>query len=62
LLIRHTINEHTAFTGTKTNVETCYSRDSTNYIGLTATGTVGDTATRVPATGTYELCKHNRFR
>ena len=49
-----TINEHTAFTGTKTNVETVI-RDSTNYIGLTATGTVGDTATRVPATGTYEF-------
>jgi hypothetical protein len=49
-----TINEHTAFTGTKTNVETVI-RDSTNYIGLTATGTIGDTATRVPATGTYEF-------
>jgi hypothetical protein len=49
-----TINEHTAFTGTKSGVE-LVTRDSTNYIGLTATGTIGDTATRVPATGTYEF-------
>ena len=49
-----TINEHTAFTGTKSGVE-LITRDGTNYIGLTATGTVGDTATRVPATGTYEF-------
>jgi len=49
-----TINEHTGFTGTKTDVE-LVTRNSTNYIGLTATGTVGDTATRVPATGTYDF-------
>ena len=49
-----TINEHTAFTGTKTDVE-LVTRDSTNYIGLTATGTIGNTATRVPATGIYEF-------
>ena len=49
-----TINEHTAFTGTKSGVE-LITRDATNYIGLTATGTVGDTATRVPATGTYDF-------
>ena len=49
-----TINEHTGFTGTKSGVE-LVTRDGTNYIGLTATGTVGDTATRVPATGTYEF-------
>jgi hypothetical protein len=49
-----TINEHTAFTGTKSGVE-LITRDSTNFIGLTATGTIGDTATRVPATGTYEF-------
>jgi len=49
-----TINEHTAFTGTKSGVE-LVTRDSTNFIGLTATGTIGDTATRVPATGTYEF-------
>jgi len=49
-----TINEHTAFTGTKSGVE-LVTRDGTNYIGLTATGTIGDTATRVPATGTYEF-------
>ena len=49
-----TINEHTGFTGTKSGVE-LITRDGTNYIGLTATSTVGDTATRVPATGTYEF-------
>jgi len=49
-----TINEHTAFTGTKSGVE-LVTRDGTNYIGLTATGTIGNTATRVPATGTYEF-------
>jgi hypothetical protein len=49
-----TINEHTGFTGTKSNV-TLITRNSVNYIGLTATGTVGDSATRVPASGTYEF-------
>ena len=49
-----TINEHTNFTGTKSSV-TLITRDSTNFIGLTATGTVGNTATRVPATGTYDF-------
>lgn len=49
-----TINEHTGFTGTKSNVSVV-TRDSTNFIGLTETGTVGNTATRVPATGTYDF-------
>jgi len=49
-----TISEHTGFTGTKSNVSVV-TRDSTNFIGLTATGTVGNTATRVPATGTYDF-------
>ena len=49
-----TINEHTGFTGTKSNVS-LVTRDSTNFIGLTATGTVGDSATRVPASGTYDF-------
>tara|TARA_R100001463_G_scaffold7362_2_gene23190 strand:+ start:280 stop:3036 length:2757 start_codon:yes stop_codon:yes gene_type:complete len=49
-----TINEHTGFTGTKSNVS-LVTRDSTNFIGLTATGTVGDSATRVPANGTYDF-------
>jgi len=49
-----TINEHTAFTGTKTDVE-LVTRDSTNFIGLTATATIGDTATRVPTQGIYEF-------
>jgi len=49
-----TINEHTGFTGTKTNVS-LITLNSTNYIGLTATGTVGTPATRVPASGIYEF-------
>lgn len=49
-----TINEHTGFTGTKSNVS-LVTRDSTNFIGLTATGTLGDPATRVPASGTYDF-------
>jgi hypothetical protein len=49
-----TINEHTTFTGTKSGVS-IETRDTTNYIGLTPTGTIGDTATRVPASGTYEF-------
>jgi hypothetical protein len=49
-----TINEHTGFTGTKTDVS-LITISGTNYIGLTATGTVGDSATRVPASGIYEF-------
>jgi len=48
------INEHTGFTGTKTGVS-LVTINGTNYIGLTATGTVGVSTTRVPATGTYEF-------
>lgn len=49
-----TINEHTGFTGTKTDVS-LITLSGTNYIGLTATGTVGDSATRVPGSGIYEF-------
>jgi hypothetical protein len=49
-----TINEHTGFTGTKTDVS-LVNISGTNYIGLTATGTVGTPATRVPASGIYEF-------
>jgi hypothetical protein len=49
-----TINEHTGFTGTKTDVS-LITISGINYIGLTATGTVGDSATRVPASGIYEF-------
>jgi hypothetical protein len=49
-----TINEHTGFTGTKTDVS-LITLNSINYIGLTATGTVGTPSTRVPASGIYEF-------
>jgi hypothetical protein len=49
-----TINEHTSFSGTKTDTSVTVI-NSTNYLGLTATGTVGDNATRVPAEGFYEF-------
>jgi len=49
-----TINEHTAFSGSKTDVSV-ETRNSTNYLGLTATGTVGDSATTVPSSGIYEF-------
>jgi len=49
-----TINEHTGFTGTKSGVS-LVTINGTNYIGLTATGTVGVSTTTVPATGTYEF-------
>ena len=48
------INEHTGFTGTKSGVS-LVTINGTNYIGLTATGTVGVSTTRVPDTGTYEF-------
>ena len=49
-----TINEHTAFSGTKTNVEVV-SKNSVNHLGLTATGTLGVSSTSVPSSGTYEF-------
>jgi hypothetical protein len=49
-----TINEHTAFTGTKTN-SSVITRNSTNFLGLTATGTVGESSTTVPSSGIYEF-------
>lgn len=49
-----TINEHTVFSGTKTDTSVTVI-NSINYLGLTATGTVGDNATRVPAEGFYEF-------
>ena len=49
-----TINEHTAFSGTKSNVE-IVQKDSVNHIGLTATGTLGNPSSSVPSTGTYDF-------
>ena len=47
-----TINEHTAFSGTKTNVEVA-SINSVNHLGLTASGTLGNPSTTVQSSGTY---------
>ena len=47
-----TINEHTAFSGTKTNVEVA-SINSVNHLGLTASGTLGNSSTTVQSSGTY---------
>lgn len=52
--IETTINEHTAFSGTKTNLEVV-SKNSVNHLGLTATGTLGVSTTSVPSSGTYEF-------
>ena len=52
--IETTINEHTAFSGTKTNLEVV-TKNSTNHLGLTATGTLGVSTTSVPSSGTYEF-------
>ena len=49
-----TINEHTAFSGSKSNVEVVV-KDSVNHIGLTATGTLGDPNSSVPSSGTYDF-------
>ena len=49
-----TINEHTSFSGTKSNVE-IVTKDSVNHIGLTATGTLGNPSSSVPSTGTYNF-------
>ena len=49
-----TINEHTAFSGSKTNAEVVV-KNSVNHIGLTATGTLGNSSSSVPSTGTYEF-------
>ena len=49
-----TINEHTAFSGSKTNVEVV-QKNSVNHLGLTATGTLGVASTIVQSTGTYEF-------
>jgi len=49
-----TINEHTAFSGTKSNIEVVV-KDSVNHIGLTATGTLGDPNSSVPSSGTYDF-------
>ncbi len=49
-----TINEHTSFSGTKSNVE-IVQKDSVNHIGLTATGTLGNPSSSVPSTGTYDF-------
>ena len=52
--IETTINEHTAFSGTKTNLEVV-TKNSANHLGLTATGTLGVSTTSVPSSGTYEF-------
>ncbi len=49
-----TINEHTAFSGSKTNVEVV-QKNSVNHLGLTATGTLGVASSSVPSSGTYEF-------
>ena len=49
-----TINEHTAFSGSKSNVEVVV-KDSVNHIGLTATGTLGVSTSSVPSSGTYDF-------
>tara|TARA_X000001036_G_scaffold117707_3_gene111208 strand:+ start:2067 stop:4973 length:2907 start_codon:yes stop_codon:yes gene_type:complete len=49
-----TINEHTAFSGSKTNVEVV-QKNSVNHLGLTATGTLGVASTSVQSSGTYEF-------
>ena len=49
-----TINEHTSFSGSKTNVEVI-SKNSVNHLGLTATGTLGVASSSVPSSGTYEF-------
>jgi hypothetical protein len=47
-----TINEHTAFSGTKTNCSVI-SRNSANHIAPTISGTLGDSNATVPASATY---------
>tara|TARA_R100001086_G_scaffold218452_1_gene135158 strand:- start:349 stop:3330 length:2982 start_codon:yes stop_codon:yes gene_type:complete len=49
-----TINEHTAFSGTKTNTSVI-SRDSVNHIAPTITGSLGDPSATVPASSTYDF-------
>ena len=49
-----TINEHTAFSGTKTNVAVT-SINSVNHLGLTASGTLGNPSTTVQSSGTYDF-------
>jgi len=47
-----TINEHTAFSGTKTNCSVI-SRNSANHIAPTISGTLGNSSATVPASATY---------
>ena len=49
-----TINEHSGFSGTKSSVE-IVSKNSVNHLGLTATGTLGNSSSSVPSTGTYDF-------
>jgi hypothetical protein len=53
-VLETTINEHTAFSGSKTNAEVVV-KNSVNHIGLTATGTLGNSSSSVPSTGIYEF-------
>tara|TARA_R100001594_G_scaffold30570_1_gene57165 strand:+ start:22507 stop:25443 length:2937 start_codon:yes stop_codon:yes gene_type:complete len=49
-----TINEHTAFSGTKTNCSVI-SRNSANHLAPTISGSLGDSAATVPASSTYDF-------
>jgi len=55
-----TINEHTSFSGTKTNVEVA-SINSVNHLGLTASGTLGNSSTTVQSSGTYAFANQITF-
>ena len=55
-----TINEHTAFSGSKTNVAVA-SINSVNHLGLTASGTLGNASTTVPSSGTYAFNNQINF-
>ena len=47
-----TVTEHSGFSGSKTNCSTS-TIDGTVYLGLTASGTLGNSGTTVPTTGNY---------
>jgi len=55
-----TINEHTGFSGSKTNVAVT-SINSTNHLGLTASGTLGDPNTTVQSSGIYAFANQINF-
>lgn len=55
-----TINEHTGFSGSKTNVAVT-SINSTNHLGLTASGTLGNPSTTVQSSGIYAFANQINF-